>query len=153
MSQRAELPTKPRPSKSERPVPKSCPSGAVVGSELVVVDGEDVVLGVLDDEDDVEVLGVLDDVSEDFDVVVVVVVVLLVEVELVEDGGVELGDVGCEEEGTSGRWGSSLLFSDRPMAMPMTTTSAVATMMMGMLRDLGVPLPDMPNIIADFLKM
>ena len=153
MSQRAELPTKPRPSKSERPVPKSCPSGAVVGSELVVVDGEDVVLGVLDDEDDVEVLGVLDDVSEDFDVVVVVVVVLLVEVELVEDGGVELGDVGCEEEGTSGRWGSSLLFSDRPMAMPMTTTSAVATMMMGMLRDLGVPLPDMPSIIADFLKM
>lgn len=153
MSQRAELPTKPRPSKSERPVPKSCPSGAVVGSELVVVDGEDVVLGVLDDEDDVEVLGVLDDVSEDFDVVVVVVVDLLVEVELVEDGGVELGDVGCEEEGTSGRWGSSLLFSDRPMAMPMTTTSAVATMMMGMLRDLGVPLPDMPIIIADFLKM
>lgn len=152
MSQRAELPTKPRPSKSERPVPKSCPSGAVVGSELVV-DGEDVVLGVLDDEDDVEVLGVLDDVSEDFDVVVVVVVVLLVEVELVEDGGVELGDVGCEGEGTSGRWGSSLLFSDRPMAMPMTTTSAVATMMMGMLRDLGVPLPDMPIIIADFLKM
>lgn len=136
-------------------MPKSCPSGADVGSELVVVDDEDVVLGV-DDEDDVEVLGVLDlldDVSEDFDVVVVVVVVLLVEVELVEDGGVELGDVGCEEEGTSGRWGSSLLFSDRPMAMPMTTTSAVATMMMGMLRDLGVPLPDMPIIIADFLKM
>lgn len=136
-------------------MPKSCPSGADVGSELVVVDDEDVVLGV-DDEEDVEVLGVLDlldDVSEDFDVVVVVVVVLLVEVELVEDGGVELDDVGCEEEGTSGRWGSSLLFSDRPMAMPMTTTSAVATMMMGMLRDLGVPLPDMPIIIADFLKM
>lgn len=133
-------------------MPKSCPSGADVGSELVVVDGEDVVLGV-DDEEDVEVLGVLDDVSEVFDGVVVVVVVLLVEVEFVEDGGVELGDVGCEEEGTSGRWGSSLLFSDRPMAMPMTTTSAVATMMMGMLRDLGVPLPDMPIIIADFLKM
>lgn len=136
-------------------MPKSCPSGADVGSELVVVDDVDVVLGV-DDEEDVEVLGVLDlldDVSEDFDVVVVVVVVLLVEVELVEDGGVELDDVGCEEEGTSGRWGSSLLFSDRPMAMPMTTTSAVATMMMGMLRDLGVPLPDMPIIIADFLKM
>ncbi|OFK32478.1 hypothetical protein HMPREF2820_06930 [Corynebacterium sp. HMSC064E08] len=136
-------------------MPKSCPSGADVGSELVVVDDEDVVLGV-DDEDDVDVLDVLDvldDVSEDFDVVVVVVVVLLVEVELVEDGGVELDDVGCEEEGTSGRWGSSLLFSDRPMAMPMTTTSAVATMMMGMLRDLGVPLPDMPIIIADFLKM
>lgn len=132
-------------------MPKSCPSGVDVGSELVVVADEDVVLGV-DDEDDVEVLGVLDDASEVFDVVVVVVV-LLVEVELVEDGGVELGDVGCEDEGTSGRWGSSLLFSDRPMAMPMTTTSAVATMMMGMLRDLGVPLPDMPIIIADFLKM
>lgn len=76
-------------------MPKSCPSGADVGSELVVVADEDVVLGV-DDEEDVEVLGVLDDVSEVFDVVVVVVV-LLVEVELVEDGGVELGDVGCEE--------------------------------------------------------
>lgn len=77
-------------------MPKSCPSGADVGSELVVVADEDVVLGV-DDEEDVEVLGVLDDVSEVFDVVVVVVVVLLVEVELVEDGGVELGDVGFEE--------------------------------------------------------
>ncbi len=136
-------------------MPKSCPSGTDVGSELVVVADEEVVLGV-DDEDDVDVLDVLDvldDDSEDFVVVVVVVVVLLVEVELVEGDGVELGDVGCEEEGTSGRLGSSLLFSDSPMAMPMTTTSAVATMMMGMLRDLGVPLPDMPIIIADFLKM
>lgn len=133
-------------------MPKSCPSGTDVGSELVVVADEEVVLGV-DDEDDVDVLDVLDDDSEDFVVVVVVVVVLLVEVELVEGDGVELGDVGCEEEGTSGRLGSSLLFSDSPMAMPMTTTSAVATMMMGMLRDLGVPLPNMPIIIADFLKM
>lgn len=133
-------------------MPKSCPSGTDVGSELVVVADEEVVLGV-DDEDDVDVLDVLDDDSEDFVVVVVVVVVLLVEVELVEGDGVELGDVGCDEEGASGRLGSSLLFSDSPMAMPMTTTSAVATMMMGMLRDLGVPLPDMPIIIADFLKM
>lgn len=100
------------------------------------------------------VLDVLDDVSEDFDVVVDVVVVVVVELELDGEGDcVDLDVVPCEAEGTSGCLGSLLVFSDRPMAMPMTTTSAVATIMMGMLRDLGVPLPDMTYIIANFVRM
>lgn len=94
-----------------------------VGSELVV-------------EDDVEVLGVLD------------VVVDIVDGSVAEVDGegdcAELDVASCDAEGTSGRWGVLLLFSDRPMAMPMTATRAVATMMMGMLRDFGVPLPDIP---------
>ena len=46
-------------------MPKSCPSGTDVGSELVVVADEEVVLGV-DDEDDVDVLDVLDVLDDDW---------------------------------------------------------------------------------------
>lgn len=114
---------------------------------------DEVVVGFLDDvevDDDgvEELLVVLDDVSRELVVVVVVVVVLLVEDcddgcdDCVED------EVAGAEEGTSGRFGSSSLLSDRPMAMPITITSAVAAMMMGMVSDLDEALPDMVLIMT-----
>jgi hypothetical protein len=133
-------------------VPKSCPSGA--GSVVVVcVELDDVVLGFVDvdEEDEVdgvdELLDVLDDVSCELFVVVVVVVVLLVD-DFVDGVDDEEDEVTGAEEGTSGRFGSSSLLSDRPMAMPITITSAVAAMMMGMVRDLDESLPDMVLIMA-----
>lgn len=99
----------------------------------------------------------LDDVSCELVVVVVVVVVLLVD--LVLDGFVEEveeaeeDEVAGAEDGTSGRFGSSSLLSDRPMAMPMTITSAVAAMMIGTVRDLDGALPDIVLIMTKIGKM
>lgn len=102
----------------------------------------------VDDDGVEELLDVLDDVSRELVVVVVVVVVLLVED--FDDGCDDsvADEVAGAEEGTSGRFGSSSLLSDRPMAMPITITSAVAAMVMGMVSDLDEALPDMVLIMT-----